>query len=190
MDPEAEGTAFMVWQPERSCIVLGTSNTPETAVHLDLASAEGVPVYKRHSGGQTVILTPRTLVISIRFHAPALENPKTYFRKINRIIMDALEETGVKNLSEKGISDIAIGEKKILGSSIYRKRTLVLYHAVLNISETPEYIARFLKHPSKEPDYRAGRKHEEFVTSILAAGYPLENELIRKTISRHIAEKF
>jgi len=190
LDPESEGTAFMVWQPERSCIVLGTSNSPESAVHLELAEAEEVPVYKRHSGGQTVILTPRTLVISIRFHAPAMENPKTYFRRINRIIMDALEETGVRNLAEKGISDIAIGEKKILGSSIYRKRTLVLYHAVLNISESPAYIARYLKHPSKEPDYRAGRNHEEFVTSIHAEGYVTDSEQIRKTISRHIAEKF
>jgi lipoate-protein ligase A len=180
----------MVWQPEKSCIVLGTSNTPETAVHTDLAAAEGVPVYKRHSGGQTVILTPKTIVISIRFHSDALENPKTYFRKINRIIMDALEEMGIINLGEKGISDITIGEKKILGSSIYRKRTMVLYHAVLNIAESPGFIARYLKHPSKEPDYRAGRKHEEFVTSIHAEGYPLETEQIRKTISRHIAEKF
>jgi lipoate-protein ligase A len=188
IDPEADGPAFMVWQPAGTFIVLGTSNQAEDAVFTDIALADGVSVYKRPSGGQTVILTPRTLVISIRFFSEKLENPKVYFRKINQIIIRALEDLGITDLGEKGISDIAIGEKKILGSSIYRKKAMVLYHAVLNVSESPAFISRYLKHPTREPDYRAGRNHDEFVTSIHSAGFPIEPEIIKRSLAKSIGE--
>jgi lipoate-protein ligase A len=173
IDPEAAGQAFMVWQPEKPVIVLGQSNQAEAAVHGELAELDGIPVYKRQSGGQTVILTPRTIVISVRLIAEKLDNPQVYFKRINGLIMEALSSLGVYGLNEKGISDIALGELKILGSSIYRKRSMVFYHAVLNVSETPQFIGLYLKHPTREPDYRAGRRHEEFVTSVHAAGFPI-----------------
>ena len=163
----------MVWQPEETVIVLGQSNQTETAGHTDIAGTDGIVVYKRPTGGQTVILTPKTLIISVRLIADKLDNPQVYFKRINNLLILALTNLGIKNLNERGISDIAIGEKKILGSSIYRKRNMVFYHAVLNVAETPEFIGRYLKHPSREPDYRTGRKHEDFITSIHLAGYPI-----------------
>jgi len=189
IDPEAGGNAFMVWQPAETVIVLGQSNQAETAVHTDLADQDGVPVYKRQTGGQTVILTPRTLAISVRLFSEKLDNPQVYFKRINNVIISALANLGIAGLVEKGISDIAIGEKKILGSSIYRKRNMVFYHAVLNISETPEFIGRYLKHPVREPDYRIGRKHEEFVTSIHLAGYPLAVETVREALTDMLNQK-
>jgi lipoate-protein ligase A len=178
----------MVWRPAETCIVLGSSNTAATAVHVELVEAEGIPVFKRPSGGQTVILTPETLVISIRFFSESLDNPRTYFRKINRLIMAGLAEIGIVNLVEKGISDIAIGGRKILGSSIYRKKKMVLYHAVLNVSESAEKISRYLKHPVREPEYRAGREHGEFVTSLLLSGNNQDIEIIKQTLQRVLAE--
>ncbi len=189
IDPEAAGQDFMVWQPEETVIVLGQSNQAETAVHTELAGQDGVPIYKRHSGGQTVILTPRTLIISIRLISEKLDNPQVYFKRINHLIIEGLSNLGIENLNEKGISDIAIGEKKILGSSIYRKRNMVFYHAVLNVAETPEFIARYLKHPGREPDYRTGRKHEDFVTSIHLAGYPLTVKEVLDEITHLLGKK-
>ncbi len=188
IDPDASTHAFMVWQPEETVIVLGQSNTEETAVHTELAGPDGVKIFKRPSGGQTVILTPRTIVISVRLLSEKLDNPQVYFKRINHLIISALSNLGISNLNEKGISDIAIGEKKILGSSIYRKRNMVFYHAVLNVSETPEFIGRYLKHPSREPDYRSGRRHEDFVTSVHQAGFqiPIEDILVE---IRHILDK-
>lgn len=189
IDPEATTNAFLIWQPAGTIIVLGQSNQAETAVYTDLAEQDGVPVYKRQSGGQTVVLTPGTLVISVRLISEKLENPKVYFKRVNQAIMTALANLGISDLNEKGISDIAIGEKKILGSSIYRKKSMVFYHAVLNISETPEFIGRYLKHPTREPDYRGGRKHEDFVTSIHLAGYPLTIKEILVEISNILGKK-
>lgn len=182
IDPEAASDACMVWQPAETVIVLGQSNQAETAVHVELAHQDKIPILKRHSGGQTVILSSKMLVVSVRLISERLENPQVYFKRINQAILTALANLGIEDLREKGISDIAIGEKKIMGSSIYRKKRMVFYHSVLNIAEPPEFIGRYLKHPTREPDYRGGRAHEDFVTSIQREGYPLPVKSVQEAL--------
>ncbi|MBI9053985.1 MAG: hypothetical protein JEY96_09225 [Bacteroidales bacterium] len=164
---------YYLWHPEDRYIILGRANNPEASLETDLVEADQVKVYKRPSGGETVILTPNTLVISVKVKIGNELNTQKYFKEINDKIMDALSTLGVKDLSMKGISDISIGDKKILGSSIYLRKKTLFYHAVLNISESIEVISKYLKHPTKEPDYRKGRSHKEFVTSLLTEGYKL-----------------
>lgn len=149
----------------------------------DKVQADQIPVYKRPSGGESVILTPQTLIISVRLIDPELSNPHVYFKQINSLLIKELSELGIADLSYKGISDIAIGNKKILGSSIYRKRDLVFYHAVLNISESLDQIAYYLAHPQREPDYRKGRNHTDFVTSLHQAGYPVDASTLQMKLN-------
>lgn len=171
-----------VWRPEQTCLVLGQSNHPETSLIVDSVVKDQIPVYKRPSGGETVILTKNMLVISVAFRVPTLQNPKPYFVRINNGIISALEKQGVTGLNQKGISDIAIFDKKILGSSIYRTTQKMFYHAVLNISENIDTISRYISHPTKEPDYRQGRSHKEFVTSLQEAGYEVSFERLEESI--------
>ncbi len=151
---------------------------------METVLQDGITVVKRPSGGETVILTPNTLVIAISFTTETLKNPKEYFYKINDSIIAVLAQQGIQNLLQKGISDIAIGEKKILGSSIYRRPNRVFYHAVLNVAEDIANIAKYIRHPAKEPDYRKGRPHGEFVTSIHAEGYPLPVESLMPSLEK------
>ncbi len=171
---EAEGNDWYLWSPDQIYLILGQSNKAEQSLYAERVTADKIPVLKRPSGGESVILTPNTLVISVRLIAEKLENPQVSFKKINNAIIEALESLGVENLHYRGISDICIGEKKILGSSIYRKKNLVFYHAVLNISEDIELIGKYLRHPSKEPSYRKGRGHHEFVTHLHEQGYTID----------------
>jgi lipoate-protein ligase A len=83
---------------------------------------------------------------------------------------------------------VAIGDKKILGSSIYRRRKILFYHAVLNVSEPIETIERYIKHPTREPDYRNGRKHHEFVTSLHAEGYKLTMKKIIRSLDQSLSK--
>jgi len=115
-------------------------------------------------------------------------NPRQYFEQINHCVILALTSLGVKDLAFKGISDIAIRDKKILGSSIYRRKNKVLYHAVLNISESNDKIERYIKHPSREPDYRKGRPHGEFVTSLHDQGYVIPAEVLKNEIAKKLHE--
>ena len=164
---------YFLWHPDDRLIILGRSNNPEAALNIEEVKNDNIKVYKRPSGGQTVILTPNTIVISVKVKIGNELNTQKYFKEINDKIMKALSELGVQNLSMKGISDISIGNKKILGSSIYLRKNTVFYHAVLNISESVDVMSKYLKHPTKEPDYRKGRSHKEFVTSLLSEGYTI-----------------
>lgn len=174
----------IIWRPDRRYIVLGRSNKAETALHIDEVLKDNIEVYKRPSGGQTVLLSPNTLVISVKLKIKNTLDTHKYFDIINKKIIGSLSVLGVEYLCMKGISDISIGEKKILGSSIFREKETLFYHAVLNVSESVEIISKYLKHPSKEPDYRKGRDHKEFVTSLSAEGYKLDFIKISDAIDR------
>ena len=169
---------FMVWQPEAVAVILGASNKPEISLFIDKIVDDDVPVYKRHTGGESVILSPNTVVISVRIENEKRKKNTEYFTDINTRIMNALIALGVENIGTDGISDIKIGHKKILGSSMKRTQDFVFYHAVLNGSESTELMERYLKFPTKTPEYRANRSHSEFVTSIHAEGFEIPIEKI------------
>ena len=173
---------FLIWIPDKVYIVLGASNNPAEALNMDMVEKDQITVLKRPSGGQTVILTPNNIIIAAVYFDKKTMQPKDVFQQINKLIISTIEHTGIRDLSLMGISDIAISGKKILGSAIYRSKDALLYHAVLNLGEPSVTFERYLKHPSKEPDYRQGRSHAEFVTSLKEKGYTrsyhhLANEL-------------
>lgn len=172
----------MVWQPGFVSVVLGQSNKAETSLWEGNIIADNVSVYKRPSGGETVVLSPRTLVVSVLIPETKFRAPGIYFQEINRKIIRALQDIGLNHLRADGISDICIGDKKILGSSLYRGKDRVFYHAVLNVSENTRTLERYLKHPPREPQYRNGRSHEEFVTSLAAEGYFIDCHLLQQTL--------
>lgn len=165
-----ESDIVKIWVPEETIVVLGQSNTSEKALKEESILSDTIPVYKRPSGGQAVVLTPNTIIISIVFITSIFNNPRYYFKLINEKIINTLTSFGLENIFYRGISDIAIGEKKILGSSIYRRKEKLLYHAVLNVAEPVSTFEKYLKHPEKEPDYRKGRNHGDFVTSLKEQG--------------------
>ncbi|MFC2092576.1 hypothetical protein ACFLSV_01625 [Bacteroidota bacterium] len=164
-------TSFYVWIPDKTYLILGRSNNLESSLIQNRLKKDSIKVFKRPSGGETVALTPNTLVISAVIISEELKNTRKYFRIYNQRIIDVLEKQGIDNLSHKGISDIALNNKKVLGSAIYRTKGKLFYHSVLNVSEPVSTIEKYIKHPNREPDYRNGRKHSEFVTSLSAEGF-------------------
>ncbi len=175
---------FLIWIPDKRYIILGASNKAEIALYIENVKQDNITVLKRPSGGQTVMLTPNNLIVAVAFHQPNGLQPKDIFDQINSLIISVLEKEEIHNLSMKGISDIAIDGKKISGSAIYRKKDVLLYHAVINMGEPATTFERYLKHPTKEPDYRNGRKHSDFVTSLKEIGYTKNYEDLRNIMSQ------
>lgn len=172
-----QDNSFCIITPTETCVVIGASNNYESAVYINKVEQDRINVYKRLSGGQTVLLSPKTLVIGVKI----INTDKShfFFKIINSTIINTLESIGVQNLYSKGISDISIHNKKILGSSMFKRKKKLYYHAVLNVNEDPELISKYIKHPTKEPDYREGRHHSEFITSLKLEGYSIRIELIK-----------
>lgn len=178
--------SYFIWQPDDVYIVLGRSNDTEKSLNTQLVIKDGIKVLKRPSGGETVVLTPQTLVFSIKIDSCKLKHPKSIFNTINNSLIKELSKNGIEGVYSRGISDLSIGEQKILGSSMYLKDNIYFYHAVLNVSEKPQYISQYLKHPSREPDYRKGRGHSEFITSLTDKGYTLSVKECARVIEKGI----
>ena len=184
-----ESNQFMIWIPDKVYIVLGASNNAHNSLRIEKVVEDKITVLRRPSGGQTVILTPNNIIISAVYFNYTL-HPKEVFKHINKLIIAVIEDIGITNLSQMGISDIAISGKKILGSAIYRRKNALLYHAVLNLSEPTATIEKYLMHPSKEPDYRKGRSHSEFVTSLKEKGYTKDGRHLQKALSLSFESSF
>lgn len=183
---DLEGLNIYTWIPDKKYIVLGQRDTPDLALNQDAVINDGITVMKRPSGGHTVLLSPNTIVIAISITQLDIKYTKRFFEACNSAIINALEAQGVIGISKKGISDIAAGQRKILGSSMYRPNNHTFYHAVLNLSESAEIIAKYLAHPKTEPDYRLGRKHSEFIISLTELGYSVDNKELERYIESAI----
>lgn len=177
---------FMIWVPDKTALIIGRGNNPENALIVENIAFDGLPVYRRPSGGEAVLVSENTLIISIADNHPEQLKSQEYFRRYNEAIINSLATLGVSGMSMEGISDVTIGGKKILGCSIYRNKRQVFYHAVLNVSETPEKIARYLSYPKKTPAYRAGRDHIDFITSLRAEGYDFSMNELKRSIAVEI----
>lgn len=165
-----EGPFLWFWEPERTEAVLG-AGTPEADVNLALCAATGVPVYRRRGGGGAVVLTPGCLVITAAYDARRKQFATQWIGPIAEAVARALTGLGLADVSVRGMGDVAIGELKVLGSSLYANREVALYQGSLLVDPDLEEICALLPHPSREPDYRRGRRHEAFLTSLGVAGY-------------------
>ena len=173
---------FYIWQPDKRYIILGRANRPDSSVYIERAKRDNIEIFKRPSGGESVILSPKMLVFSAKFCHSRTDRPGSVFELINRHLISSLGQIGIENLYSKGISDLSINNRKIMGSSMYLTGSSLFYHSVLNISEEPSLLSVYLKHPSREPEYRQKRDHKEFVTSIHKEGYDIDMQTIKEAV--------
>ncbi len=164
--------AWRVYEPEETFAVLGAGGNPSRDLVLPRLEADGVPYLFRRGGGGTVILSPGQVVLALVSEVSSPFRNKEYASAINRWFMDALSALGVSLVEHRGISDLAIRDRKILGTSIYRRRLTLFYQASLLVSNDLALFGRYLTMPERVPDYRKGRDHAEFCTTLAREGYP------------------
>lgn len=178
--------AYRSWEPPGRAVVLGRGNRAETEAREARCARDKIPILRRRGGGGTVLLAPGILVVTLVKQVRHQFHIKEYFQQINDLIMAALRTLAVRGLSQRGHSDICLGERKILGSSMYRKKSVLFYTASLMVCNDLAEIDRYLKHPSKEPDYRQGRSHADFLTTV-SREYP---DLTLKMVKDAIDDTF
>lgn len=162
---------FRFFESRRNLVVLSSSNSAEKETYEQVCTAANVPIVQRRGGGGTVVLGPGCLVLTFAFFAKELFANQRYFQLINSLWADALSSAGISGLVTRGHSDLAFGDKKVAGTSLFRRKHLVVYQGSLLVDPDFDLISKLLQHPSREPDYRKGRPHSEFLTSIRQLGY-------------------
>lgn len=155
-------------------VVHGPSFVASKELFVDRCLTDGVPVTERRGGGGTVVLSPGTLVIIAvgeRMDG-GRESAQSVFRRVNGAIIAALGKAGIGDAAEAGISDIAVRGRKALGSSLYMgsRPPLFYYQSSLMVSNDLGLMDKYLRHPPREPDYRGGRGHGEFCTTLKECG--------------------
>jgi lipoate---protein ligase len=163
--------AWRIYEPAELCAVLGAAGRPEQDLLLDAMEADGIPWRRRRGGGGTVVLGPGQVVLALVTEVSSPFRNKEYAGQINSWIVEAVESLGVHGAGPEGISDLAIRGKKIVGTSIYRTRLVLFYQASLLVSNDIAVFTRYLAMPTKVPEYRAGRSHEDFCTTLAREGF-------------------
>lgn len=161
---------FRFFETQNTVVVLSSSNKAEKETHLTECEKYNVPILKRKGGGGTVVLGPGCLVFTFAFYAKDIFSNSKYFAMINSMWIDALTSANCCGLSQSGISDISYKDKKIAGTSVFRKKHLLVYQGSLLVDPDFELISKLLCHPSREPSYRNGRNHSDFLISTKAMG--------------------
>jgi lipoate-protein ligase A len=169
--PTTHRILYRCFESKRNVVVLANSNQAEREAQQLHCAENDVPILKRKGGGGTVLLGPGCLILTFAFYAKDLFSNHLYFEIINDLWIRALKSGGIEGVKQRGISDLAMGDKKIAGTSLFRKKHLLVYQGSLLVHPNLEAISHLLAHPSKEPDYRQGRSHLDFLTTLREQGY-------------------
>ena len=81
-------------------------------------------------------------------------------------------------ISMRGSCDLALGDRKFSGSAQKRSRYCLLHQGTLLYDFSLESIPLYLRQPEKQPDYREGREHLDFVSNL-----PLGSAELRERIA-------
>lgn len=167
-------------------VVIGRGGKAELELNASSILADGVPVLRRPGGGCSVVLDPGNLVVSVGLPMPGISNIKKGFAQISDWLIDALEHCGVPGVRQEGISDLTLGDLKIGGSCIYRTRNLLYYSTTLLVQPDLDQVSRYLSHPPREPDYRRGRCHRDFMASLAGLGLADDADALAVCLERRL----
>jgi lipoate-protein ligase A len=84
-----------------------------------------------------------------------------------RYILERVAQAlAVLGLEPAGISDLALGLKKVSGNAQQRKRSFLLHHGTLLYAFDPAKVGRYLRIPVRQPEYRRQRPDAEFLANL------------------------
>jgi lipoate-protein ligase A len=168
-----------LWEWLEPAVVLGSGCRLAEDVDEDACRADGVPILRRASGGGTVLLGAGCLCYSLVLaydRSPLLQEVRPSYRYLLECLRAALADA-LPGIEMSGISDLTVGGRKFSGNAQQRKRTHLLHHGTLLHAFDLSLISRYLRLPTRQPDYRAGRSHADFVMNLPLAAPELRRRL-------------
>ncbi len=168
-----------LWEPPAPMVVVGRSSQFAKEVNFETCQADGVPVLRRSSGGAAIVAAPGCLMYAVILGYATRE----HLRMIDRahdFVLDRIATAISKfapGITKAGTSDLVVGSQKISGNSMRCCRNHLLYHGTLLYDMDLSLVEKYLRMPPRQPDYRGGRNHGEFVTNL-----PIERGSLRQSL--------
>lgn len=159
---------FRIWEPLRPIVVLGRSSPIEQEANLKFCRDNGIDVLRRASGGQAIVTGPGCLMYAVLLDyriRPELRMLEKAHQFVMGKMQSALATVGIK-VQMQGTSDLTFEGRKFSGNSLRCKRNWLIYHGTMLCNFDLDLISSCLGKPIREPGYRAGRSHREFLTQL------------------------
>ncbi|MFO0013230.1 MAG: lipoate--protein ligase family protein [Planctomycetota bacterium] len=166
-----------VWEMPRACVVVGRASRLDQEVFVERCCEDRIPILRRMSGGSSIVAGPGCLMYSVLLSLE--ERPtcrqvdaahRTVMERTRLAVQRTLHRFSIQgDVAIEGICDLTWNGYKISGNALRVKRHWLMYHGTILLTMPLEWIERYLRIPPRQPDYRAGRAHERFVTSLRSA---------------------
>ena len=180
-----ETAAFRIWSTDASTVVVGKAVAIEQEVDVAFCNEHRIAIVRRQSGGRSVWVGPGTLQYA--FALPyrlscELDTIASSKRFCNRLLLAALhcEEP----IHEDPSGDLVLDARKVAGLALRRARSAMLLHGTVLVGADLALIDRALLHPAREPTYRHGRSHREFLANLPPLDGPAIERRVRHSIAR------
>jgi lipoate-protein ligase A len=85
----------------------------------------------------------------------------------------------VPGIEFEGDSDLTMDGRKVSGNAQRRMQHAILHHGTLLYSFDAGRAERFLAPPHRQPPYRAGRTHGEFLGNLPLTAVQIEERLMK-----------
>lgn len=159
--------------PQFSCypfphpaIVAGNGSSLSQEIRLEKIVTDDIPVYRRQGGGCAVFLDKGCLIVSTAFPAEGFSGIRSLFTRCTHWLIKGLNRNGINGIYPDGISDLVVDNHKIGGSCLKRSKDFAYFSASILVSTDLDMMEDYLKHPPREPEYRKGRGHHDFVRNL------------------------
>jgi lipoate-protein ligase A len=194
------------WEPAQPFIVLGYANRVQQEVDLNACRERNVPVLRRCSGGGTVLqghgCLNYSLVLPVSATGALATIPSTnsfVMQRHGRVLSELLQQP----VTVEGITDLALGLRKCSGNAQRRRQGWLLFHGTFLLGFEPALVMALLRPAPRQPLYRRGREHAEFMVALplgasvvkdaLAAAWEATGraqEFPRTAVTRLVREKY
>lgn len=158
-----------LWEPTEYFVVVGYANKVDLEVNREACDANGIPIFRRCSGGGTVVQGRGCLNFSVILNFSENEALQTITRA-NQFIMgrhrELFNELLGNGVSVEGHTDLALNGLKFSGNAQRRKKNFLLFHGTFLLNFDIPLIERLLRMPSQQPEYRHNRPHERFLINV------------------------
>jgi len=170
-----------LWEPRNPAVVVGRSSPVEKEVNLEFCRANGIEVFRRCSGGQSIVTGPGCLMYAVLLdyrRRPELRMLEKAHQFVMGNMAAALNSISIEAELE-GTSDLTLNGRKFSGNALRCKRNWLVYHGTMICDFEIDLIARCLGDPIRQPDYRSQRSHQDFLTQL-----PTSAELLSAAIAQ------
>jgi lipoate-protein ligase A len=166
------------WETSQHFVVLGYANRVADEVHESFCDFNAIPILRRCTGGGAVLQGSGVLNYSLILRAEGelhnIPSTNNFILKRHQAALTAILKAPVEI---QGHTDLAIGGLKFSGNSQRRKKHCLLFHGSILLHLDIDLVEKALPFPSRQPDYRLGRSHSDFLMNLKVPAELIKNTL-------------